>query len=294
MAITRTEAAELFQEGFSTQVIEVATEQSVALQTIPTIPVSDKTTRVPVLTALPTAGFLAAEGDAKPETDMAWDSVSLVVEEIAAIVAIDDSTLADAKIDIASSVRDRLGEAFAKTIDGAVFFGTNAPGTWPSGGIDGAIAAGDKVDYVNGESFGEAFDKVENKGAVVDRVWAGRSTRSMLRHTKDSSGDALPDVNTDSMYGVPVNYPLGWVSSSTPGAGAWSIHGDSSAAVIGVRQDMTFSVSNEATLSTFGSLWEKDATAIRAVMRVGFALANPVYIRTGGQAYPFSKVWDAA
>lgn len=289
MAIDRTKAAELFTEQYRLPVLQEMTKRSVALQTIPTFPMSSKTTRVPVLSALPTAGFLAASGDAKPETDVSWDKVVVTAEEIAAIVPIHDDVLADAQIDIADSVRDLLAQSIAKVVDAAVFFGTNAPTSWPTGGI--AAATISDTEYVdNAEVFGAMFDAVEATHEVT-QVWGGRSLRPLVRHPKDAAGDPIVELSRSEMYGVPVAYPLGWDNTAS---GAVAIAGQADHAILGIRQDITFSISDQATLTTYGNLWEKDSTAIRVVMRVGFALANPISVETGTRVHPFAAVVNAA
>lgn len=284
--ITRTEAAALFTEAFSARVLGAVQERSVALATIPTVPMPSKVVRQPVLAALPTARFLTAEGEVKPESKVSWDNVILTAEEIAVIVPVDDTVLADSNIDVIASVEVAIASEFARVLDAAVFFGTGAPASYPTGGIRAKSA---EVAYTNGESWGALFDKVEVTGGTVTDLWAAKSARGLLRNAKDVGNVRIPEVSVADVHGVAPAYPLGWDATDT-----LAIAGDDSAAVIGVRQDLTFSISNQATLTGFGSLWEKDATAIRAVMRVGFALANPISIHTGTRVYPFAALTPPA
>lgn len=284
--ITRTEAASLFTEAFRTEVLNVTTRESVAMSSITTVAMSNKKDKLPVLSTLPTASFLAAEGDVKPESKVSWDHKFLTAEEIAVIVPIDDSVLADSQIDVAGQVTSLVGQEFARVIDAAVFFGTGAPASWPTGGLFGAVAAGDKVEYADVTSWGAVFDSVEVKGMDVSRVWASRSIRAGLRNPIiPGQAIPLPDVGVNGIYGVTPQYPLGWDKTD-----ALAIVGDPSCAVLGIRQDLTFDWSTEATLTGYGSLWEKDATALRAVMRVGFVLANPINIETGDRSLPLAAL----
>ena len=291
--ITRTEAAGTFTESFGKEVIELVTRESVAMSTIRTVPMSDKKDKLPVLSTLPTAAFLAAEGTAKPESNVSWDSKYLTAEEIAVIVPIDDSVLNDSQIDIAAQVKALVGQEFARVIDGAVYFGTGAPDSWPTGGMAAAVAG--EVIYSDARSWGELFDIVEVQGNDVTDVWASRKIRSGLR-TPIIEGQAapLPDLSTQSIYGVPPSYPLGWPATPAASTNAIAIAGDSACAIIGVRQDMTFDWSTEATLSGYGSLFERDATALRAVMRIGFVLADPVNIETGTRVLPLAGLLPSA
>lgn len=288
--ITRTEAASLFTEAFRTEVLNVTTRESVAMQSITTVPMSNKKDKLPVLATLPTASFLASEGSVKPESNVSWDHKFLTAEEIAVIVPIDDSVLADSQIDVAGQVTALVGQEFARVIDAAVFFGTGAPASWPTGGLFGAVAAGDKVTYADAKSWGTLFDKVEVKGADVSRLWGSRGIRAELRNPIIAGQAApLPDLSINGVYGVSPQYPLGWNKTS-----AIAIAADPSCAILGVRQDLTFDWSKEATLTGYGSLFEKDATALRAVMRVGFVLANPVNIETGDRSLPIAAMLPKA
>lgn len=299
MAIDRTAAAKLFDEQMRTEIVGVTTRASTAMSSFRTLPMSNKKDRMPVVSALPTAGFLAAEGDAKPESSVSWDDVFITAEEIAVIVPIDDSVLADASIDVAGQVRDLIGQAFANVIDQAVFFGTGAPASWPTGGVFGAVQAGDKITETSGsnatapEDWFAAFQAVEARAEDVRAIWGSRKIKGGLRNPI-IAGQAAPvaGLSTDSVFGVAPQYPLGWDDSLA--TGALAILGDPAAGLIGVRQDMTFSFSSEATLATFGSLWQKDATAIRAVMRLGFVLAKPINVETGTADLPFSAIIASA
>lgn len=287
--ITRTEAASLFTEAFRTEVLTVTTRESTALQTIRTVSMSNKKDKLPVLATLPTASFLASEGSVKPESNVSWADKFITAEEIAVIVPIDDSVLADSQIDVASQVTSLVGQEFARVIDAAVFFGTGAPVSWPTGGMFGAVAAGDKETYADALSWGALYDKVEVKGADVSALWASRAIRAGLRNPiVTGQSIPLPDLSVNGVYGVSPQYPLGWDKTK-----ALALVGDPSCAVIGVRQDLSFSWSNEATLTGYGSLWEKDATALRAVMRVGFVLADPINIETGTRTLPLAAMIPA-
>jgi hypothetical protein len=285
--ISRTEAAALFTEGFTASVLKATSVASVALSTIPTFPMSSKVHKQPVLSALPTARFLTSVGEVKPLSTAAWDNVFVTAEEIAVIVPIDDSVIADAAINVVSDVQDAIAQAFAVTIDAAVFFGTGAPASWPAGGI--AAKAAD-VEYADGDSWGAAFDAVESLGADVSDVWASRSARGLWRTARSGTGNdsRIPEVSVSDVWGITPTFPLGWDKDA-----ALAIVGDDNAARIGIRQDLTFSISDQANLTGYGSLWEKDATAIRAVMRIGFALANPISVWSGARSYPFAKVVPA-
>lgn len=63
-------------------------------------------------------------------------------EELAVLVPVPDSIASDADYDIWGEVQPRIQEAMGKAIDRAIFFGVNAPASWPTNLKSAAIAAG--------------------------------------------------------------------------------------------------------------------------------------------------------
>lgn len=291
--VDRTAAAALFEEQVAPRVIEKATESSVALSTLPVIPMGSGTTRVPVLAALPSAAFLSGDQAAKPESAVSWSDKTITAEEIAVIVPISESAIADATVDIVDSIVRLIGQEFGRVLDAAVFFGTGAPATYPTGGVHGlAVAETQTVAAVDepATDIDALYSILESAGFDPTDVYAGRAYRSTLRSVTDGSGTPLyqpmnGSVNVGSLYGVPLSYPLGWDAAK---ADALAV--DDSGLMLGLRQDVTIKMLSEATLTSFGNLAEKDSVAVRAVMRVGFQVANPVTIHSGAQVYPVAAL----
>jgi HK97 family phage major capsid protein len=290
--VTRADAEALFAEAVSPNVAEQATKSSVALATLPTLPMGSKVTRLPVLSALPTGAFLNADQDAKPLSEVAWDKKMLTAEEIAVIVPISESVIADASIDVVAKVTELIGQEFGRVIDAAVFFGTGAPATFPTGGLFGTAPSGQKSEAtgVVVDDLNTLFGSVEDLGFDVTNVYAGRGMRSTLRGQKDANGAAVYNPaegagQFGSIWGVPLGFPLAWNKAT-----ADAIAVDRAGVMLGVRQDVTIKLLTEATLTGFGNLAEKDSVAVRAVMRVAFQIANPVSIDAGARAYPVSAL----
>src|SRR5690606_5749269 len=145
--ISRADALALLARQDINEIIKPDTAQSAALASFRTIRMSAGTARMPVLSALPTAGFVTDTGDAdtdvKPTSKVSWVNKDLVAEEIAVIVPVHENTLADSRFDIWAEVRPLVSQEFGRVLDGAVFFGTNKPATWLDPAlVPGAIAAG--------------------------------------------------------------------------------------------------------------------------------------------------------
>lgn len=304
--ITRTDAAALLRDVTVLDMVEDLTRASVALSTFRTVTMPAKSARMPVLSALPTAGFVTEATDAtgvKPASTMAWANVDLVAEEIAVIVPIHEDVLADESLDIWAAVRPLIAEEFGRVLDSAVLFGVNKPATWGDSVVEGARAAGNAYEQTAGEDLAEeingAFAMVEADGFDVNAVYAPRSLRSQLRGLRDSQGQPIyldnlrSDGSTASIYGVDVNYSRNgaWLPSEAAGAveGANLIVGDRSKAILGIRQDITFKLLDQATVGGI-NLAERDMVALRAKFRVGYAVANPINRENTNAAtrYPFA------
>jgi hypothetical protein len=128
--ISRTDSQALIPEDVSLAMLESLPEQSAVLSLFPRIPVATNQTRLPIISALPTAYFVNGDTGLKQTTEMAWANRYLNVEELAAIVPIPEAVLDDAGFDIWAAVRPRLEEAVGRAIDAAIFFAVNKPASW--------------------------------------------------------------------------------------------------------------------------------------------------------------------
>src|SRR4051812_49882323 len=108
-----------------------ATEDSAVLSLFRKVPVGRAQVRFPVLSALPVAYFVGGDTGLKQTTEVNWANKFLNIEEIATIMPVPDNVLADVDANIWDEAMPLLTEAFGRTLDAAVFFGTNAPSSWP-------------------------------------------------------------------------------------------------------------------------------------------------------------------
>jgi HK97 family phage major capsid protein len=293
VGIERADAEALVAEQVAPNVIQKATQTSVALQTLPTVPMGSATMRMPVLSALPTGAFLTADQAVKPQSEAAWDKVYITAEELAVIVPISETVIADSSWDVVAVVTDLIAQEFARVIDAAIFFGTGAPATFPTGGLFGiASTAGQVVASTTdpGTDFNALFSELESAGWDPTDVYGARGLKSILRGMKDGQGTPIYNplsgaVQVPSLYGVPLAFPLGWDPTK-----ADAITVDEAGIVIGLRQDLTIKVLDQAFLTGFGSLAEKDSIAVRAVMRLGWQVSNPISLVAGARTYPVAAL----
>jgi HK97 family phage major capsid protein len=303
--ISRAEALALINQQNSTEIFQQAAEGSAALRTFRRVNLGTKQARLPVLSALPSAGFVESEdpssGDStKPTSQAAWENKVLEAEEIAVIVPIHENVFDDSAFDIWGEVRPRIAEALGAVLDGAVFFSTAKPSTWPEGLEQGARDAGNIFD--NGtanmdlaELTNQTIALVEADGYDPNVAFSNRAIRVRFRGLRDDQGQPIystslrRDGAVDAVYGLDLEFVTNgaWIADNGSGLGADLIVGDRSKAILGVRQDVTYKFLDQATVGGI-NLAEKDMVALRAKFRVGFQVADATTIEGGSSAYPFA------
>lgn len=288
--IDRTDAGALIPEDAAKEIIKATPATSLALSTFRQVPMSRKQKRMPVMSALPVAYWVDGDTGRKQTSDAGWDNVYMTAEELAVIVPIPEAVLDDTDYDIWGELKPAIAEAFGKAVDAAVLFGDSAPLSWPSSLCDLALAAGNTLEReVGGQAlwediFGETgvLSKVERDGFDADFALAPLSFKGALRGQKDDNG--RPIFTTFPGMDLPM---IGDQTIRFSKNGAWNandadlIVGDSTKAIIGIRQDLTYKILTEAVIqdsdgSILYNLAQQDMVALRCVMRVGYAVANPV------------------
>lgn len=291
----------------SAQIIQEMPQSSAALRLCRTVPLSTKSNRTPVLSALPTAYWVSGDTGLKQTASQDWSNVNLVAEELAVIVPVPEAYLDDAQVPVWDEVRPRIAEAFGAALDAAVMFGTNAPATFGTSIYSHTLAAGNVIvrgasSTVLSQNLATAGEEISKDGFALNG-WAARpgfgwNLVGQVSATEKmpifSYGDGLPTGRPATLYGYPYAEVLngGWDSTE-----AEIIGGDFSKAIVGLRQDITFKVFTEGVISDGDgavvlNLMQQDSVALRAVMRVGYALANPVTKLNGteGTRSPFYTI----
>lgn len=289
--IDRTGADTLIPEERAREIIQGVVTQSAVLSQGRRLPnMSSRTYRMPVLDMLPLAYFVNGDTGQKKTTKMAWDKKIITAEEIAVIVPIPEAVLDDSEYDIWAEVRPRVEEAFGKVIDGAILFDVNKPDSWRDGIVTTATKASSVVtlgdsDNLYDKVMGEdgVIAKVEESGFFVTGHMADITMRAKLRGLKDSTGN--PIFKADMQNGT--RYSLDGSNMTFPNNGAFDkskalmISGDFSQLTYSIRQDITFKLFTEGVVqNTDGSiaynLMQQDMVALRAVMRLGWEIPNPI------------------
>lgn len=283
------------------ELFDQAATQSVVLQLGRRQPMPTAHGIVPVIQTLPATGWVNGRGGRKPATTIDWTSVHLTPEEVAAVIAIPQAYIDDAGIPIWPAVRNRLAEAIAYSIDSAVLFGVDAPPSFPEGGIV-AGASGPFTDPDISIAVANAMSSVEDRGVGVTGHAAAVTVRGALRLLRNAAGD--PVLLNSVAGGALANQLYGYdVAFSNNGAfdteTADLITGNWNMLVVGVRQDMSFDMSEDAVLTdaagvVVANAFQDDLVVMRVHMRLGVVVGSPVTRISEEPVYPFALVKRAA
>ncbi|MFF0277456.1 phage major capsid protein [Streptomyces sp. NPDC004330] len=292
---SRTDAQALIPEEVSDEMVGKATETSAVLSMFRRIPVRGTQMRFPILSALPMAYWVSGDTGLKQTTEINWTNKYLNVEEIATIMPVPDNVLADVEANIWDTAMPLLVEAFGRVLDTAVFFGTNAPGSFPTNILSAATAAGNSINEGSAATAGAIYGdvdkvigKVEEDGFDVDGFVAATSFKARLRAARDSQGRKLDEARANGSLttfdGLPISYPMRGLWPLSGGVGVDGVRlfaGDWSQFVVGVRQDITMKVLDQAVIQDntgqiVYNLAQQDMTAIRLTFRVGWQVANTI------------------
>ena len=303
--ISRTDADPLIPDEVVGEIVKAAAAESAALALFRQVNMGTKLSTLPVLSALAQAYFVNGDTGLKQTTEMAWAGITLEAEEIAAIVPVPEAVVDDASgIDFWPEVQQGLAEAVGVTLDAAVFSGTNKPPSWPEAIIPAATAAGNTnvadstADHGGiANDVAETFDDVEDDGYDVTAIAATRAVRGALRKARGTDGQKLVDVQTGQGLDAPITYVANGVFSP---ATTLAVVGDYSMAVLGLRQDMTFKLLDQAVITddtgkVIYNFAQQDMVGMRVVFRAAFAVANPVTRPAAGAGtpYPFGVLTSA-
>lgn len=307
--ISRTDAEALIPTEVSKEIIQNVPQNSSVMSLARQLPnMSRKQRTLPILAALMTAYFVNGEagatgGGLKQTADIAWGNKSIVAEELAVIVPIPEAVLDDSDYDIWAEVRPRIEEAFGKAYDQAVLYGTNAPSTWPSSLLTGATTAGNVValgtgvdvyDDIMGESG--VLAAVEADGYGVTGHVAAMTMKAKLRGLRDANGvpifnSSVQEKTRYTLDGEDLVFPK---NGSIDPAQSLLISGDWQQLVFAIRQDITYKILTEAVIQDAAgaivyNLAQQDMVALRAVIRLGWQLPNPINSLqpTEASRYPF-------
>lgn len=299
--ISRTGAATLIPTQYSNEIMQDAVEESAVLRMARRLPnMTSSMLSMPVLNSLPHAYFVNGDTGLKQTTKIDWTNKTITAEEIAVIVPVPDAVLADSQFDIWGQVRPLVRQAFGQVIDAAILHGTNKPSSWPSGIVTEATSKGNVVTasddgYADIMGVDGLIAKVEEDGFIVNGYMGSLKSRAVLRGITDDHGQPLfrngmTGGTTYQLDGQRIEFPR---NGSMTNDGPLLIAGDWDKLVYAIRQDMTVTKTNTGVITDADgkvvyNLYQQDMTALRFVMRLGWALPSAVNAMGITDGYPFA------
>jgi len=302
--IGRSDVDGIIPPEYSYEFVNAVAQRSAVLQLarrLRDMTVYEKT--MPVLSALATAYFINGDTGLVQTSEVNWADVTLTAEDLGVIIPVPLNVLNDARVPIWEQVRPEMVTALGVAIDNAQLWGTNKPATWPTAIQTAAATAvhncseaafDDLYQTVLGENG--MFSLVEQDGFGVSGSIAHLSMKGKLRDCRTTDG--LPIFNRDPavagaymLDGAPCLFPTNGAASAT----YLMVSGDWSQLVYSMRQDMEFSVFTQGVVQDGAgnivyNLMQQRMAALMVVMRLGFALPNPInrVNPTDATRYPFS------
>jgi HK97 family phage major capsid protein len=304
--ITRDNALALIPPEQATEIFNGIVRESATFKLMRRLPnMARGVLNLPIMASLPQVSILGGDTAQKPTSNVSWENKTITAGELAVIIPVPDAVLDDAEYDIYAQIKPQLEQAFGQAIDAAVLFGTNKLAAWPAGIVPGAVAnskivvAGTGDDYV--EDINQTMGLVEACGYDVNGFAAAIQAKATLRGLRDANGGLLfqPSLQAGTpatLFAQPIEYLRN---------GAWDLTqalilcGDFQQAVFSIRQDLTLEKSNSGVITDGAgkvtlSAFEQDTTLLRAVLRFGWQLPNPINASdTGATRYPFAVLQTA-
>jgi len=227
-----------------------------------------------------------AEAGAKAATGAEYAQVTLDMVKGACIVMYTEELIEDATEDPSVLINNDVRSAFADWVD-ANALGRNAAGT-----IVGAfnselsettstVELGTTADAIP-IAISSAMSTIEGNGYTPNGVILAHDGRSALRNARQAVETATPlfqpfnaPAAPESIYGLSLRYTtnLQTFAGAAAAGRVVGIVGDFSQAVLGIRKDITMSLSDQATVDVGGTLhhlWQQNKVAALWEARMGF------------------------
>jgi HK97 family phage major capsid protein len=208
----------------------------------------------------------------KQLTTFGLQDLDFVVEEIAALVAIPNAYVDDSQINLWNYARTELTNAFARKLDLAFLFNIDRPSTTGDSAVELATADNLIAPSTNVTTgLLSLLSTIEGVSGIASRstlpyAVASQNVNALWFDPRGPAGVQL--------FGLPTQNSCdgGWDDSQASAiVGAWNY------AMLGIRQDLSFDMFKEGVITDENgavtlNLMQQDAQALRAVMRVAWAV----------------------
>lgn len=271
MALTKSSAnASFLQSQVGDLIVRPALAASVAAQVSTVVHYEGDAFRIPVVSADPTAGWVAEGAEITPSDATLAEAVATAFK-LAGLVIISRELADDSSPEAAAVVGAGLARDIARKLDAAFFANTTSNG--PSGLL--SLTTSTSVEAASSfstlDSFASALFTAEGVGANVDSLVTSPAEALALTTLKEATGSNKPLLGSDpsvpgrrTVYGRPL-----LVSSAVGVKTAWAIPKDR--VFVAIRSDAKIEVDRSVFFTS-------DRVAVKATMRVGFAWPHPLAI----------------
>ena len=295
-------------------VVKAMEAESVVMRLGRKVAMSSKSYRQPMISGLPTASWVNAlsggstDTGLKSQTTVKFGGATLTAEPVAALVVIPDDFFDDSMVPLWDEVKPLVAEAIGRKIDDAALWNINRPASWTDSVYTNAVAAGNYVNLgqnkgmVPGTAGSDLAQDVAMTALQVSQDGfnpTGFAYKNGLQWevlgARTSTGEALfttlaGEYSGPGMYGLPA------VESRNGAwkAGVHAVAGDWDKAIVGIRQDVSYTIHTDAVITDAAgavifNAMQQDSKIMRVVARIGFAIANPqTQQNTTSSRSPFS------
>ena len=264
---TNTAAAILRPEEVHDLLVQPTFDLSVAAQVANLVEITSKSIRFPVVTADPTAQWVAEGAEITP-SDGDLDEVDVVPSKVAGLTVITRELADDSTPEAAEVVGDGLARDIARKIDAAFFGALAAPAPAGLESLAGtSVVQAGATWGPSLDAFAAGASMAEQQGASVTAWVASPATALALARLRTGDGSNVPLLTTDPAQParrLVEGRPL-LVTSAVAEGVVWGIPGDRVHLV--VRDD--------ARVETDRSVYfTSDRVAVKGTMRVGFGFPH--------------------
>lgn len=257
----------------SNEIIQNAIQESAIMQLARRIELPGHGAVIPVVTGDPTAYFVDEAG-VKTAADSTLSAKTMKPRTVA-IIEVFSNQFRESNEALYEELVARLPKLLAQRFDQEVFSGTAVTGFDT---LKGASAVSINSDAWGGLVAARAAIEAAD-GELTGWAMSSQGVTKLLG-TKGSDGHPLfTDAVTDKEYARLIGEPVvkakkAYAAKTSTADEVLGFAGDWEKALYGIVNDINITVSDEATITGVGNLFEKNMFAVRCEMEVGFVAAN--------------------
>ncbi|MDQ3416517.1 MAG: phage major capsid protein [Actinomycetota bacterium] len=247
-------------------VVQPALDGSVFARIATTVTTSSTRYRIPVVSADPTASWVAEGAEITP-SDPTLQELVVTPAKVAGLTVVSRELADDSNPAAAQVVGDGIGRDIGRRIDQAAFGGLASPAPAGLSTLSGVQSYTNASAYANLDWAAQAISKAETVGATITAFVTSPAVALSLATIKQATGSNQPVLGADAtsatsrtVLGVPLHVSP-YVAANT----LWAV--DGSRVWLVVRDD----ASVEADRSVY---FTSDRVCVKATMRAGFGFVH--------------------